>query len=78
MRIEGEREVLDYLNRLWGEGWEICPGEGDWVADRRYKLDETEIRAGLEMSLVAEDLQTLSRLINRQSKLEAKLMGTRL
>jgi hypothetical protein len=75
VRIEGEKEVLDYLTKWWGEEWEIRGVGGAWVANRRRQLHDGEIAGGLVMSLAAEDLQSLHRLVTRQGRLKAELTG---
>jgi hypothetical protein len=75
VQFHTEHESFDHLNKLWGRTWEIHQTFGEWAADRRRRLSDDEIRYGLEMSLVAEDLQTLHGQIHAQAHLEMEFLG---
>lgn len=77
MQFDSEQEALDHLTKMWGGMWEIHRSHGEWAADRRRGLSDEEIRAGLEMSLVAKDLQTLHAQISEQGRLEIELLHPR-
>jgi hypothetical protein len=75
VQFENEEEALDYLISSWATRWNIRRDpHGEWVADRLDKLDEDEILGGLEMSLVANDLQSLHRQLNEQDRIEHRLL----
>ncbi len=78
MEFNDEEQTLNYLRELWGEEWEIeRDPHGEWVANRQNRLDDDEIRAGIEMSLVADDLPTLHDLLHEQDRVEQKFQENR-